>query len=135
MSPTSVRYCIGVRMMSSCTWAAAAASRTRLMSRSGSKKAMLSAIVPDSSRSSCATTPTCARHARQRSGVARMTVELDRAVASAALRPSSSFKSVVLPPPEGPVMATYSPGCNLEIDVLEHQPVGRAVAERHVLDA
>ena len=52
-------------------------------------------------RSSCATTPTVARQARQRSGVARWpSSSIEPSVGW--LRPSSSFSSVVLPPPEGP---------------------------------
>ena len=46
MFPTRPRYCIGVRMMSSCTRAGLAAACTLAMSRSGSKKAMMSAMVP-----------------------------------------------------------------------------------------
>ena len=62
---------MGERMMSSCTRAALAAAITRVIWISGSKNAILSASVPDSSLSSCITTPTWARQARQSSGVAR----------------------------------------------------------------
>ena len=37
-----------------------------------------------------------------------------------------------MPPPDGPVMATNSPGIDLEVDVLEHELVGDAVAERQL---
>ena len=133
MSPTSVRYCIGVRMMSACTWAATAAACTRCMSRSGSKQAMLSAIVPDSSRSSWATTPTALRQARQarvsrsgrraRSRLGRL-VEAEQQLQQRRLAAAGAAR-------DGDVIARR----DFEVDVLEHQRVGRAVAERHVLHA
>ena len=47
-------------------------------------------------------------------------------------RPRSSFNSVVLPPPEGPVIATKLAGLDIEVDVLEDELVGRAVAKAEV---
>ena len=43
--------------------------------------------------------------------------------------------NVVLPPPEGPVKATKSPGSIVERYVLEHIGVGGAIAERNVFGA
>ena len=47
--------------------------------------------------------------------------------------PSTSRSSVVLPPPFGPAIATNSPGCDGERDVLEH-PDARPVAERDAVE-
>ena len=47
------------------------------------------------------------------------------------------FTSVVLPPPDGPMMVTNSPGLDDEVDVLENERLRLGVAEEHVskLDA
>ena len=47
----------------------------------------------------------------------------------------SSFTSVVLPAPFSPTMATTAPAGSVERHVVEHEPIGARVAERHVLEA
>ena len=42
---------------------------------------------------------------------------------------------MVLPAPFSPTSATTEPGCDREVDVVEHQLVGARIRERHVLEA
>ena len=47
----------------------------------------------------------------------------------------SSLTSVVLPAPFSPTIGDHRAGGQVEADVVEHQPVGARVGERHVLEA
>ena len=95
--------------ISSCTEATRAQCATQSMSGCRSKKLMLSEIEPENSGSSCITTPTMSRQARRPScdsGTPPISISPD----CGAWMPRISFSSVVLPQPEGPTMATDSPG-------------------------
>ena len=84
-------------------------ARSRAGPGAGSKKQTLSAIEPANSWSSCITVPTACDSARgPAAAMARRRPGSRRRWASS--RPSISFTSVVLPHPEGPTMATDSPG-------------------------
>ena len=91
---------------------------------------MLSAIVPDSSRRP-APRRRRARHARQRSGVARA-VELDHAVGR-PVEAEHQLQQRCLAAARGAGDGDKVARLDFEVDVLEHERVGRAVAERNVL--
>ena len=95
--------------ISSCT--AATVAHCVIQSGSGlaSKKQMLSAIEPENSGSSCITTPTMSRQARSPTCCSG-TPPTSTSPLLGAWMPSISFSSVVLPQPDGPTMATDSPG-------------------------
>jgi hypothetical protein len=122
---------MGARMISSWTCAAAAAASTFAISKSGSKNAMLSAIVPDSSRSSCETTPTCARHARHSSGSARLPSRSDRPRCR-AVQSEQQFQESGLAAARRPGKGNELPRHHFEVDVLKHELVGDAIAERQI---
>jgi len=85
-----------------------AQATTRARSGWGSKPAMLSAMAPANSGSSCITAPTCARQAASPTRASgRPPTRISPPVGTYS--PSSSFISVDLPPPDGPVIATDSP--------------------------
>ena len=46
-----------------------------------------------------------------------------------------SFTSVVLPAPFSPTMATTEPGLEIQVHVLEHEPLRAGIGEGHVLEA
>ena len=77
--------------------------------RAASKKTMLSVIEPANSWSSCITVPIMARQAGRPSR-ARLRPPTLISPACGAWMPSISLSRVVLPQPEGPTMATASPG-------------------------
>ena len=56
--------------------------------------------------------------------------EADRARASGASEPASTFSSVVLPAPFGPTMPTASPAPTREVDAVEHHERAEALARR-----
>jgi hypothetical protein len=100
--------------MSSCTAAARAQASIRSRSGSAAKKPMLSAIEPANRLSSCITTPIIARQASAPSRSSGS--PLTRIVPSVGCNsPASSFRSVVLPQPDGPAIASHSPGATRKL--------------------
>ena len=47
---------------------------------------------------------------------------------------ASSLTSVVLPAPFSPTIATTVPAGSSSVDVVEHEPLGAGIRERHVLE-
>src|SRR3954452_12235516 len=103
----------------------------RCWSKCGSKKQMLSAIVPDSNWSSCITAPTCSRSTRGPM-VESGTPSISTSPLVGSSRPSMILISVVLPPPEGPMMGHELPGRDGQVDVFQHVGLALGVAEADI---
>ncbi|MNP27635.1 hypothetical protein D3C76_1205570 [compost metagenome] len=99
---------MGICAMSSCTAAMRAHCSTQRGSASALKKLMLSAIEPANSTSSCSTVA-LTRRSRSRLWLSMATPSSSTLPLLGARMPSMTLSKVVLPPPEGPTIASESP--------------------------
>ncbi len=96
------------------------------VSASASKKVMLSTIEPAKSWSSCITVPIMSRQARKPDLLQVDAADPDLARPAARGCRACSFSSVVLPQPDGPTIATDSPG---SMRRLSRRSTGSSAAE------
>ena len=87
-------------------------------------------MLPVASLPFCSTTPSWRRTALI-SSVSIALPSRNTAPDSGFSKPSSNRNSEDLPLPDGPTMATYSPGAILKRDVVEHRRTARHVAKGH----
>jgi hypothetical protein len=111
---------MGMASISSCTDATLAHSSIQARSGCASKKLTLSMMEPAKSWSSCITVPIMSRQVRSPRW-ASGTPPTRTSPSCGSWMPRISFSSVVLPQPDGPAMATDSPGSIARLTPLQHR--------------
>ena len=121
----------------SCTnsaWATCSASSTSASVASGRPSVRFSrTLIEKSVASSNAVATTVRSWASGRSRTSTPS-RVTRPAVTSKSRPTSAV-SVVLPEPVAPTRATVSPGRDVEVDAVEHRPVGARVGEADALEA